>query len=41
MRVTLCSSGLNISKAAQDQNKKEVARNQGVKKIEEKKFFRS
>jgi hypothetical protein len=35
MRVPFCSSGLNVSKAAQDQKKNEVARNQGVKKIEE------
>ena len=32
MRVPFCSSGLNVSKAAQDQKKNEVARNQGVKK---------
>jgi hypothetical protein len=29
MRVPFCSSGLNVSKAARDQKKKEVARNQG------------
>ena len=39
MRVPFCSSGLNVSKAAQDQKKNEVARNQGVKKIQEKKDF--
>ncbi len=39
MRVPFCSSGLNVSKAARDQKKKEVARNQGVKKIQEKKDF--
>ena len=39
MRVPFCSSGLNVSKAARDQKKKEVARNQGVKKIQEKKEF--
>jgi hypothetical protein len=32
MRVPFSSSGLNVSKAARDQKKKEVARNQGVKK---------
>jgi hypothetical protein len=32
MRVPFCSSGLNVSKAAHDQKKKEVARNHGVKK---------
>ena len=35
MRVPFCSSGLNVSKAARDQKKKEVARNQRVKKIQE------
>ena len=39
MRVPFSSSGLNVSKAARDQKKKEVARNQGVKKIQEKKDF--
>jgi hypothetical protein len=39
MRVPFCSSGLNASKAAQDRKKNEVARNQGVKKIQEKKDF--
>jgi hypothetical protein len=39
MQVPFCSSGLNVSKAAQDQKKNEVARNQGVKKIQEKKDF--
>src|SRR5215218_1209115 len=38
MRVPFCSSGLNVSKAAQDQKKNEVARNQGVKKIQEERF---
>jgi hypothetical protein len=32
MRDPFSSSGLNVSKAARDQKKKEVARNQGVKK---------
>ena len=32
MRVPISSSGLNVSKAARDQKKKEVARNQRVKK---------
>ena len=39
MRDPFSSSGLNVSKVAQDQKKKEVARNQGVKKIQEKKDF--
>ena len=38
MRVPFCSSGLNVSKVAQDQKKNEVARNQGVKKIQEERF---
>src|SRR5215218_10002401 len=38
MRVPFCSSGINVSKAAQDQKKNEVARNQGVKKIQEERF---
>jgi hypothetical protein len=38
MWVPFCSSGLNVSKAAQDQKKNEVARNQGVKKIQEERF---
>ena len=32
MWVPISSSGVNVSKAARDQKKKEVARNQGVKK---------
>jgi hypothetical protein len=39
MWVPFCSSGLNVYKPARDQKKKEVARNQGVKKIQEKKEF--
>ena len=39
MRDPFSSSGLYISKVARDQKKKEVARNQGVKKIQEKKGF--
>jgi hypothetical protein len=39
MRVPFSSRVLNVSNAAQDQKKKEVARNQGVKKIQEKKGF--
>jgi hypothetical protein len=39
MRDQCGSSILNVSKAAQDQKKNEVARNQGVKKIQEKKDF--
>jgi hypothetical protein len=39
MRVPFCSSGLNVSKAAQDQKKNEVARNQGVKKIQKQNDF--
>ena len=38
MRVPFCSSGLNVSNAAQDQKKKEVARNQGVKKFKKRKI---
>jgi hypothetical protein len=38
MRVPFCSSGLNVSKAAQDQKKNEVARNQGVKKSKKRKI---
>ena len=38
MRVPFCSSGLNVSKAAQDQKKMEVARNQGVKKSKKRKI---
>ena len=39
MRVPFSSSGLNVSKAAQDQKKNEVARNQGVKKFQKKNDF--
>ena len=38
MRIPFCSSGLNVSKAAQNQKKNEVARNQGVKKSKKKDF---
>jgi hypothetical protein len=39
MRDPFSSSGLNVSKAAWDQKKNEVARNPGVKKIQEKIYF--
>jgi hypothetical protein len=39
MRDPFSSSGLNVSKAARDQKKKEVARNQGVKTKSKKRYF--